>query len=136
VIISRLRNGKSGIIKGRSECPKCHHTLTGKDLIPLFSFLSTAGKCRYCKTKIPYFYPFLEVTFAVGFLITAYLLSDVTLILEGNIEELVRLLFFLFFTFGTLLYVIYDLMYYEIPDSVLISLIGMSSVALLVQNFG
>jgi prepilin signal peptidase PulO-like enzyme (type II secretory pathway) len=27
VIISRLKNGKSGIASGRSECPKCHHVL-------------------------------------------------------------------------------------------------------------
>lgn len=136
VIISRLRNGKNGIIKGRSECPKCHHTLTGKDLIPLFSFLQTAGKCRYCKTPIPYFYPFLELTFGLGFVITTFFFSDVSLILQGNMEELLRLIFFLLLSFWTLLYVIYDILYYEIPDSVLISLIALSTFALGVQSFG
>ena len=46
----------------RSECPKCHHNLKARNLVPLFSFLFQWGKCEYCKTPISWFYPFLEFT--------------------------------------------------------------------------
>lgn len=135
VIISRLRHKKQGIVSGRSECPKCHHILWAKDLIPVFSFLSTWGKCRYCKAKIPYFYPILEFIFWLSFVATAIFFIDISLLLSGNWAEIVKWIFFLLFTFGTLLYVIYDILYFEIPESVLAWLIWMSFWALLLQNF-
>lgn len=136
VIISRLKNGKSGIASWRSECPKCHHVLWAKDLVPLFSFLSTFGKCRYCKTKIPHFYPILEICFWALFVVTGLLFSDLSLILEWNLKEIIKLIFFLLFWFGTLIYVIYDILYFEIPESVLAWLIGLTFLWLLWQNFG
>ncbi|WP_084616326.1 A24 family peptidase [Marinomonas sp. S3726] len=46
---------------GRSLCPKCQHTLKFYDLIPILSFLSTRGKCRYCKSTIAITYPLTEL---------------------------------------------------------------------------
>jgi prepilin signal peptidase PulO-like enzyme (type II secretory pathway) len=40
------------IVKGRSVCPSCHHQLEPKDLVPVFSWLSLRGKCRYCSNPI------------------------------------------------------------------------------------
>lgn len=40
------------ISKGRSMCPHCRHTLSAKDLVPIFSWLYLRGKCRYCKAPI------------------------------------------------------------------------------------
>ena len=40
------------ITKGRSMCSRCHHELAVKDLIPVFSWLSLGGKCRYCRKPI------------------------------------------------------------------------------------
>ena len=51
----------------RSECPKCHHQLHAKNLIPLFSWLFQWWKCEYCKTKISWFYPFLELSTVIIF---------------------------------------------------------------------
>lgn len=39
--------------KGRSRCDNCHHTLAWYDLIPIISYTTLLGKCRYCKKKIP-----------------------------------------------------------------------------------
>jgi prepilin signal peptidase PulO-like enzyme (type II secretory pathway) len=50
-----------GFLFGRSECRHCHHTLYRQDLIPLRSFFSQRGKCRYCKTKLSRWYPLLEL---------------------------------------------------------------------------
>ncbi len=135
VIISRLRENQAGIISGKSECPKCHHSLWAKDLIPIFSFLSTKGKCRYCGTKISYFYPFLEICFGILFIATAYFFVDIWWVISGNTQEIVSLFFYLFFWFGTLIYVIYDILYLEIPESILLILIIGTFIALVWQNF-
>lgn len=49
------------ILKGRSMCVDCGHTLSAKDLIPLLSWLSMKGKCRYCSHKISWQYPIVEL---------------------------------------------------------------------------
>ena len=46
----------------RSECPKCHHQLKARNLVPIFSWLFQWWKCEYCKAPISWFYPFLEIT--------------------------------------------------------------------------
>lgn len=48
-------------IHGRSACPSCGTTLRARDLVPVFSFLSTLGRCRYCGTRIPFRYPLTEL---------------------------------------------------------------------------
>ena len=52
----------------RSECPKCHHQLHARNLIPIFSWLFQWWKCEYCKAPISRFYPFLEITTVLIFL--------------------------------------------------------------------
>lgn len=51
----------------RSECPKCHHQLKARNLIPIFSWLFQWWKCEYCKAPISRFYPFLEITSVIIF---------------------------------------------------------------------
>lgn len=50
------RKGKKdpslSIVNGRSMCPNCRHTLAWYDLIPVVSWLSLRGKCRYCGQPI------------------------------------------------------------------------------------
>lgn len=42
-------------------CPQCHHVLGIKDLIPVLSWASLHGKCRYCSTSISWQYPAVEL---------------------------------------------------------------------------
>ncbi len=56
---------KEDWVKGKSHCIKCGHELSAIDLVPLVSFLSTGGRCRYCKGKISSRYPVTEFTFAL-----------------------------------------------------------------------
>lgn len=65
VLVLRIDN-LSTVWKGRSFCPSCKHTLSWMDLIPLFSFMTLLGKCRYCKKSISMQYPAVE--FGVGIL--------------------------------------------------------------------
>lgn len=51
----------------RSECPKCHHKLKARNLVPIFSWLFQWWKCEYCKAPISRFYPFLEITTVIIF---------------------------------------------------------------------
>lgn len=39
-------------VNERSMCPHCKHILAAKDLVPVFSWLTLRGKCRYCKKPI------------------------------------------------------------------------------------
>jgi len=59
----------------RSECPKCHHQLKARNLIPIFSRLFQWWKCEYCKAPISRFYPFLEITTVIIFLSVFFILS-------------------------------------------------------------
>lgn len=134
VIIYRLKNKKSGIISGRSECPKCKHKLLVIDLIPIFSYISTLWKCRYCKEKISKIYPILEITTWILFILVWVFLVDSFLILSWNLVEIYKLWFFLFFSFLSIIYVFYDILYFEIPDSILISLIWLSFFTISLQS--
>lgn len=45
-----------------SFCPKCNHQLDIADLVPLFSWILSSGKCRHCTEKIPARYFWVELT--------------------------------------------------------------------------
>ena len=49
-----------------SHCPKCQHKLSALDNIPLVSWLALRGRCRYCKTKISWQYPLVELLTALA----------------------------------------------------------------------
>lgn len=60
-------------VSGRSECEHCHHRLGVRDLIPIVSYLSLHGKCRYCGKKIGATALRLEVGTGLAFLVSALL---------------------------------------------------------------
>ena len=47
-------------VRGRSACPSCDAQLGARDLVPLFSFLASRGRCRHCGTPISWRYPITE----------------------------------------------------------------------------
>ena len=57
-----------GFLVGRSQCTHCHHSLESRDLIPIWSFFSQRGTCRYCKVKLSWRYPLLELGTVIIFL--------------------------------------------------------------------
>ena len=64
----RLPRGES-IAKGRSRCPSCAHTLTARDLAPVFSWLLHKGRCGHCGVNISWRYPAIEIITAVLFVL-------------------------------------------------------------------
>lgn len=53
----------------RSFCPKCNHRLEFIDLIPVLSYISLKGKCRYCGEKVRIRYLLLEVLSGIIFVL-------------------------------------------------------------------
>ena len=62
VVIYRIHTQKKGIFFGRSQCTHCNTKLCFGDLVPLFSYIFSLGKCRHCKKKIGIWYFMLELT--------------------------------------------------------------------------
>jgi len=56
----RIVHGES-IVRGRSHCAVCGHTLAARDLVPLLSWLLLRGRCRYCGEAISRRYPAVEI---------------------------------------------------------------------------
>jgi len=141
-VIYRLEKGKS-FLKGRSYCPKCKHTLNWQDLIPVFSFLFSKGKCKYCHEKISWQYPILEISAGILFvLIFNHSIGRLVLVLEqdaqniGHFGFLVLGVGFLFYITGSLIIIfVYDLKHYIIPDKVLLPAIGAVVIYQLIFNF-
>ena len=78
----RIVAGERWSGNSRSACPKCGHTLSALELIPLVSWLIQGGKCRHCKAPISIRYPLTEAILAAVFVamllkfgLTAQLLS-------------------------------------------------------------
>ena len=69
VVGYRIPNNLS-IVSPGSFCPKCNHKLKWYELIPVFSFLIQKGKCRKCGSRISLFYPVIELTTAILFLVS------------------------------------------------------------------
>lgn len=135
VIIDRIKNKKSGIINGRSECPKCKHLLGPFDLIPIFSYLFSKGKCKYCGKKISPIYPILEISSGILFTLVWYFLIDIWALLSWDFWEIAKIIFLGVFSFLTIVYIFYDILYLEIPDRILFLLISITTGVLTWQSF-
>lgn len=116
--VFRLREGKS-IVLDRSRCPKCEHTLSWHELIPILSFLIQIGRCRACSQKISLQYPAVEIITGFIFIFIYYQFNHFALF-DANFQ-----LLYLFLVFSSLLFIfIFDLKYYIIPNRVLYPLIA------------
>jgi len=107
---------KQSFLKGRSFCPKCHHILRWYDLIPILSFIFLKGKCRYCREKISFQYPLVEI--ATGGL---FLLIFNFLLLKGefNFQNFINLVYLLIVSSLLVIIFVYDLKHYIIPDKII-----------------
>ena len=53
----------------KSRCPSCNTIIRTRELIPIFNWLFTLGKCKTCKVKIPKTYLFIELATTALFVI-------------------------------------------------------------------
>jgi len=120
VLIDRLPKNEP-VIVGRSKCDYCHHVLSWYDLIPLFSYVSILGRCRYCKRKLSLKYPVMELLTACVFVVLYLLVFKGWVLYPVSISSPFLLFLFLAVVVSTL-YVIFftDLFYGIIPTGVVI----------------
>ena len=108
VCIYRLPENLS-IIKPRSRCGNCGHTLNAWELIPLVSWLMLRGKCHNCKTQISVRYPLVELLEGLLFVLVFHKFGVTVL----------TLLFWLFVAIMTVVFFI-DIDHRIIPNKVVI----------------
>jgi prepilin signal peptidase PulO-like enzyme (type II secretory pathway) len=116
VLADRLSRDES-FITGRSYCEYCRHTLSFLDLIPLLSFLFLLGKCRYCKKKLSWYYPFSELMTGTLFALTIVLLP---------FSSMLQLFFSLFIVSCFIVIFSADFHYGIIPDKIVFPAVGIS----------
>jgi prepilin signal peptidase PulO-like enzyme (type II secretory pathway) len=110
VAVNRPRNKKKNerSLMGRSFCDSCKRTLVPLDLVPVLSYIALKGKCRYCKSSIPFKNLLVELMTGVFSALAwmAFSNSSDSLVLIG----ILMLVFFLFVYLSA-----YDLWWQEIP---------------------
>ena len=114
----RERKVPASPFRGRSFCPRCGHTLSWQDLIPLLSFVLLRARCRYCKKPISWQYPLVEISTAFVFLLSfKFQVSNL-----NQVSSFEVLSIFYLWVIASLLIVlfVYDLRHYILPDKILL----------------
>lgn len=121
---SKVKSQKYSIVHGRSMCPDCQHGLAWYDLLPVISWLSLAGKCRYCRQSIAWQYPIVELSTAVLFVISYVFWPSNFNLLSSDF------LFALWLTFltGFMALTIYDLKWMILPNRIIFPLQALALV--------
>ncbi len=111
VCIYRIPRGTS-LVFPKSHCPFCKHALSSWDLVPVFSYIFSLGRCRYCNTSISTRYVLVELFSASIFFVTFFFM--------GNSPYLLKYLIF----FSLLLIIFFiDLEHKIIPDELVLFLL-------------
>ena len=131
VISDRLQNGKS-IIFGRSHCESCKNKLNVHDLIPIISFLSLRGRCRYCKEKLSYTYLVSELLTGFVFVFTAFQLN---LINNINTFSVLSYIYLVIVFSAYIVILLSDFKFRLIPDKAVIPIIVLIFGTLIFNGF-
>lgn len=119
MVVYRLRMNESGGLAGRSHCPACGHALSAIDLVPVFSWLFSRGKCRHCGVTVSATYPLMEATTAIIAVVASVGLAASY---EAPLSALPSLGAW-WWTMGMAFLLVpvawYDLRYLEIPDEII-----------------
>lgn len=117
-------------VDDRSRCLSCGHVLAWYDLLPLFSWLSVGGKCRYCHKPIGKMEPMLELGMAAVFTLS-YLYWPYAL---GSTIDWVRFGIWLVACVLMAILFVYDAKWSLLPFGINIGLIATGAVFLLVNT--
>ena len=111
----------------RSRCLQCGHVLAWYDLLPVVSWLSTGGRCRYCQQFIGWFELVMELVLGVS-LALSYLVWPWALPASG-------LLFAVWVVVALVLMILaaYDAKWQLLPDPLNYGLMALGALFVLVR---
>jgi leader peptidase (prepilin peptidase)/N-methyltransferase len=98
------------VVRPRSKCPYCGHQLAWFENVPLVSWLVLRGRCRCCDEPISIQYPLVELTVALGWMLSVWHF--------GATFTALRLAVFFTILLGV---AITDVRHYLIPDGFTVS---------------
>lgn len=116
----RLHKGKD-FVADRSQCESCGHKLAPQDLIPVLSWVMLKGRCRYCRKKISWQNPAIELGTMVAFIVSFIFWP------HGLVSGLEWATFALWLVFVVMLgaLLVYDLRWMLLPDKLVFPLIAL-----------
>lgn len=120
-LVWRLKKNKNWV-NGRSMCTHCKHKLAPRDLIPVISWLSLKGRCRYCRKRIddsPLTELLTGLIFAISYAAWPYGFDG---------EGWFRLVIWLIAVTILAAMFLYDLKWMLLPDKLTYSLFGLAFV--------
>lgn len=122
--LKRLKGLVRPALQDRSECLHCHHQLAWYDLIPVISWVSLGGKCRYCRRSIGVTEILLEVglgaVFVASYLLWPYGLNSILSIAGFAVWLVACVVMAILF--------VYDAKWSLLPFAVNIGLIGVGVI--------
>jgi len=133
VLADRLPREES-VVRGRSHCERCKKTLQWYDLIPLISFISLKGRCRYCHARLSFVYPIVEITTGVLFVITTIFVLNGLKFSISDFQFLISLIYYLFIVSVLIVIFFADLKCEIIPDKIVFPAIVVSALYLILNT--
>jgi prepilin signal peptidase PulO-like enzyme (type II secretory pathway) len=113
---------KKETVLGRSYCPSCRAQINWNDNLPILSFIFLRGRCRYCKKKISWQYPAVEL--ATGLLFALAFYENFGFLTFGSplifTKQAIMFLRDLFVISIVTIVFIYDLKWYLILDKIVL----------------
>lgn len=116
---------KTSVRSDRSRCLHCSHQLAWYDLIPIVSWLSLRGKCRYCHKSIGRFELLIEsgvmALFVISFIFWPMELNTTYALLQFGI--------WLTASVGLVMLFVYDAKWFLLPNVVVFPLIALAMIS-------
>jgi prepilin signal peptidase PulO-like enzyme (type II secretory pathway) len=127
---SKKRKERLSITKSRSMCPDCEHDLAPRDLLPVVSWVTLKGKCRYCHKPISWQYPFVELLTAVLFVLSYALWPY-----GWDVSGIYMFFAWLSALVGLIALAVYDIKWMLLPNRIVYPLIAFWSVVTITSAF-
>lgn len=123
VCIFRMPSEGYSLVSPSSHCPLCKKPIFWYDNIPILSFLFLKGSCRFCRERISFQYPLIELLTAFAFLImyNRYGLSF-------------NFFIYTFFTCGLIVATFIDIRWRIIPDEISLGLTALGLIFALIKS--
>lgn len=126
--LSAEKKRELSVVHGRSMCVNCRHELTWYDLLPVISWASLGGKCRYCHKPISWQYPLVELITAVLFALS-YIAWPFGFFPAG----IALFTTWLVFLVGFMVLTVYDLRWMLLPNKIVYPLIGLAVLQVFIR---